>query len=87
VPAYPQAGAPPAITVLTREQIEKDHWQASSCTGWTDPKTSTQVIALAGSFRFNGDLSALLTRAGAVNSFNAIQYWSVSEKKVAAFDL
>jgi hypothetical protein len=74
---YPPAGAPPAITVLRGSEAAQ--WKPPSCIGWSSP--SKLVIALKGSFRFQGALNDLLARLGAISTLAEIRYWSVTDKQ------
>ncbi len=63
-----------APTVLT---WVKD-WTPSACLGW--PSTRFRlVVALAGSFRQDGDAEMLLARFGAVSAMRGLHYWSVTD--------
>lgn len=56
-------------------------WRNPSCTGWPESFSPARLIVLAGSFRFDGDLSGFLTRVGSVSTLREIRYWSVTEKR------
>lgn len=81
VPAYPQPDLPPTITVVHRDELTRGGWRPPSCAGWPESFQPTRIVALAGSFRFDGDISDLLTRVGAVKALARVQYWSASEKR------
>ncbi len=81
VPAYPQPDLPPTITVVHRDELARAGWHSPSCAGWPESFQPTRIVALAGSFRFDGDIGDLLTRVGAVQTLANVQYWSASEKK------
>jgi hypothetical protein len=38
------------------------------------------IVALAGSFRHDGDVEDLLRRFGAISALTEIRYWSVIDK-------
>jgi hypothetical protein len=78
-PAYPPPGAPPAIAVWHGSDLDQARWQPPACTGWTG--RSRLVVALAGSFRFDGKIGDLLARAGAISTLPKVQYWSTTDKK------
>jgi hypothetical protein len=73
----PLPGAPPAIAILRGGEAQR--WQPPSCTGWPPP--SKLVIALKGSFRFEGSMNDLLARLGAISALANIRYWSVTDSK------
>jgi hypothetical protein len=71
-PAYAPVGEP---NVQTWKDLA---WQAPLCLPW--PKERLRfVVALAGSFRHNGNVSNLLARFGAISSMRGLPYWSVTE--------
>jgi hypothetical protein len=74
---YPLPGAPPAITIWRGRDAEQ--WKPPSCTGWAPP--SKLVIALKGSFRFEGSINDLLARLGAISTLADVRYWSVTDSK------
>ena len=78
VPGFAKPGAPPSIAVLRADDIARAHWTAPTCTGWPRASHSELVVALAGSFRFDGTLDALLARVGAISSLPKVLYWSHS---------
>ena len=53
---------------------------ASSCAGIPDGEFKA-VVALSGTFRFDGDADKLLERAGAASAMQGMRYWSVTDKK------
>lgn len=75
--AYPLPGAPPVITLWRGHDAEQ--WKPPSCIGWAPP--SKLVIALKGSFRFEGSVENLLARLGAISTLANVRYWSVTDKK------
>ena len=77
-PAFPDPGAPPNLQVWN-DRASNAAWVPPSCTGWTEPGFR-MLVALAASFRFDGNGKDLLGRFGAVSAFRGIQYWSASDK-------
>jgi hypothetical protein len=75
--AYPLPGAPPVIALWRGHDAEQ--WKPPSCIGWAPP--SKLVIALKGSFRFEGSVEDLLARIGAISTLANVRYWSVTDKK------
>jgi hypothetical protein len=80
-PAYPPVEAAPAIAVWHSAALEQIRWQPPLCTGWPAASRSNLVVALAGSFRFEGKISDLLARAGAISRLRDVRYWSATDKK------
>jgi hypothetical protein len=74
---YPLPGTPPAITIWHGSEAQQ--WKPPSCTGWSPP--SKLVIALKGSFRFEGSMNDLLSRLGAISALANTRYWSVTDKR------
>jgi hypothetical protein len=74
---YPIPGAPPAITVWRGRDAAL--WKPPPCTEWSSP--SKLVIALKGSFRFEGSINDLLTKLGAISTLAEVRYWSVTDGK------
>ena len=73
-PSYARPGDEPNLLIV-REGRSFDRWVPPTCTGW---KTDgfQMLLALAGSFRFEGPGDTLLMRVGRVSSLRAIKYWS-----------
>ena len=78
-PAFPDPGAPPNLQVW-KDRASNAAWVPPGCTGWTKPGFR-MLVALAASFRFDGNGKDLLARFGAVSKFRGIQYWSASDKR------
>ncbi len=76
VPSYSAPGASPNIHVWTSAKL--GGWTPSACTGFT-AKGDGVLVAVAGSFLFNGSADALLARFGAVSALKGVKYWSVTE--------
>ena len=79
IPALPLAGEPPAIQVWHETDLEKVNWRPPSCTGWLPTSRSKLLVALAGSFRFDGTVEDLIAREGAISTLRGIRYWSATE--------
>jgi hypothetical protein len=74
IPAYAD---PPAVRTWAKAELES--WTPPACLGW--PRESFQlVVALAASFRHDGDADALLARFGAISAKRGLRYWSVTDK-------
>ncbi len=81
VPGYPAPGAAPVISVWQGRELDQSKWRPSVCTGWPASSASKLVVALAGSFRFDGTIDRLLTRLMAISAMPTMQYWSTTEKE------
>jgi hypothetical protein len=55
-------------------------WAPPSCTGW-DTHGFRLLLALAGSFRFEGTGDDLLARFGKISSLRTIKYWSQKDRR------
>lgn len=77
VPDYPAPDKPPAVQVLSGKELAA--WKPASCLGW-EVKTEGVLVALSGSFHFNGTTDDLLKRFGAISSLKGLQYWSVTDR-------
>ena len=77
-PAFADPGMPPAVQSWTTLS-EGDAWAPPACTGWKEPNFRV-IVALAGSFRFDGAADDLLSRFGAVSGLRDIRYWSVTRQ-------
>lgn len=75
----PPPGAPPLIRIWHADDLEQ--WQPPPCTGWSQHSKSNLIVSLTGSFRFEGGMSALLARVGAISALPSVMYWSVTDKK------
>jgi hypothetical protein len=74
IPAYAD---PPAVRTWTKADLES--WTPPACLGW--PREPFQLlVALAASFRHDGDADALLARFGAISTKRGLRYWSVTDK-------
>src|SRR5689334_19399430 len=81
MPFYANPGSTPAIAVWHRGDLEREKWQPPACTGWAPASRSKLVVALAGSFVFNGTMDQLVARAGAISALAKVKYWSTTEQK------
>jgi hypothetical protein len=77
-PAFPDADAAPVVRYWSDRDLPAD-WRPPACAGWRGGAFKV-VVALAGAFRSDGDVKALLTRFGAVSAGRGIRYWSVNER-------
>jgi hypothetical protein len=80
IPAYSSPDTAPTIAIWHEGDLEQSKWRPPSCTGWSPTSRSKLIVALSGSFRFNGPLPELLKRAGAISTFRTIRYWSTTDK-------
>jgi hypothetical protein len=80
IPAYSSPNAPPAIALWHGSDPELGTWRPPSCTGWPTNASSKLVVALAGSFRFNGAIAQLVERVGAISELPTVRYWSTTDK-------
>jgi hypothetical protein len=78
--AYSPPGAPPAIKVWREEDLNELGWRPLNCSGWSSSSHSKLIVALAGSFRFDGTADHLVARIGAISSLRGVRYWSVTDK-------
>ncbi|MEO8629909.1 MAG: DUF6675 family protein [Betaproteobacteria bacterium] len=79
--AYLPLGAPPAIEVWNSKDLKELGWRLPDCLGWAPASESKYIVALAGSFRYNGTAADLLGRIGQISMLREVRYWSVSDKK------
>jgi hypothetical protein len=79
-PSYPPPGAAPAVAIWHQADLKQSEWRPPSCTGWSASSGSKLVVAVAGSFHFNGPIAPLLDRVGAISAFRNIRYWSITDK-------
>ena len=88
LPAYADAGAPPAVAVWHDIDIGEaaggESGGGSACLGRLAGRFPT-AVALAGRFRHAGSLDDLAARIGAVSRMAGLAYWSVSEQKWRQF--
>jgi hypothetical protein len=74
-PAFAAVGTPPSVTVWKEDAAR---WTPPACLGWPEGKASL-VVALAASFRHDGDAASLLARLGAISTLRGLRYWSVRD--------
>ena len=77
LPANAEPGAVP--NVQSWGGAAARDWVPPACTGW--PRTGADIlVAVAGSFRHDGDIDGLLARIGAISAKKGVRYWSTTEK-------
>jgi hypothetical protein len=76
-PAYAEPGQPPAVQAWRGKAARA--WLPPACTGWA-PSAADILVAVAGSFRHDGDIDVLLARIGAISAKGNVRYWSTTEK-------
>ena len=81
VPAFPAADAPPAVELWHPDDLPEG-WKPPACTGLAPP-AGALFVALAGTFRHDGDATSLLARLGAVSTHTGILYWDVGSAAYA----
>lgn len=77
VPDYAAVDKAPAVQVISGKELAA--WKPAACIGW-EAKDEGVLVALAGSFHFNGTTDELLKRFGAISSLKGLQYWSVTDR-------
>src|SRR5579872_7142978 len=81
IPAYPAPDTAPTIAIWHGRDLEQGKWQPPPCTGWPPASKSKLIVAVAGSFSFNGSIDRLLNRVGAISSFLFFRYWATTDKE------
>jgi hypothetical protein len=79
-PAYSPPGVPPVVNVWHDDGLKRAGWKPPDCSGWAPSSHSKLVLAMAGSFRFDGTADELVARIGAISTLRGVQYWSVTDK-------
>lgn len=79
-PAYSPPGMPPAIVTWHGDDLARSGWKPPDCSGWAPSSHSRFVLAIAGSFRFDGGTDELAARVGAISALRDVRYWSVTDK-------
>jgi hypothetical protein len=79
-PTYPLPGEAPVVKVWHERDLKQAAWEPPDCAGWSPSPRSKLVLALAGSFRFDGSADELVARIGAISTRRSIRFWSVTEK-------
>src|SRR5262249_11589056 len=74
--------APPGIApeVVTWVKGNAGGWVPPACIGWPSSQRYRLVVALAGTFRHDGDADLLLARFGAISTMRGLRYWSVTDQ-------
>ena len=80
VPAYSPPGVPPVVKVWHDGDLKRSGWKPPDCSGWAASSHSKLIVALAGSFRFDGTADELVARIGAISTLRGVRYWSVTDK-------
>jgi hypothetical protein len=77
LPAFAEPGKAPNIRSWVGKAARG--WKPPACIDWeaVDPD---MMVALAGSFAFDGDFDGLLARVGAISATKGVRYWSTTEK-------
>ncbi len=76
-PAYTEPGAPPAVRAWRGKAAQE--WQPPACSGLSS-KGADILVAVAGSFKHDGEIDELLARLGAISAKTNVRYWSTTEK-------
>src|SRR5262245_3534678 len=75
-PDYAPVGKAPNVHVWSEGNPGKQ-WEPPACTGWM-PKAGT-LVAVAGQFRYLGNVDSLLLRFGAISTLRGLRYWSITD--------
>ena len=81
VPAYSAPGVRPLVKVWHDDELTQAAWTPPKCLGWDPSSHSKVIIAVAGSFHFEGTVDELVARIGAISTLREVRYWSVTDKK------
>jgi len=76
LPAFAEPGLPPAVQAWSGKAARE--WQPPGCSGWTTSGFDV-IVAVAGSFKHEGELDELLARIGAISTKSQVRYWSTTE--------
>ena len=76
-PAFTGVGDAPAVRIWTPSTLA-DIPSAGDCAGWSAVPLGL-LVAVAGRFRSDDDVAALLTRFGAISDLLTVRYWSVTD--------
>jgi hypothetical protein len=76
VPSYAATGAAPNLRTWGKNAAL---WKPPACMPWPGAQYRL-IVALAGSFRHDGDAGSLLDRFGAISKMQGMVYWSGSDK-------
>lgn len=77
LPPYPSVGAPPNLRLIRSRELASIS-APGNCQARI-PWRSTLMVAMAGSFRYDGNADGLLARFGAISASRGIKYWSVTD--------
>jgi hypothetical protein len=77
LPAYAEPGAPPNVRAWNGKAARA--WAPPACSGWAAMEAD-MLVAVAGSFRHEGEIDTLLVRIGAISTKTNVRYWSTTEK-------
>jgi len=70
----------PLVKVWHGDELTQSGWKPPKCLGDDISSHSKFVIAVAGSFRFEGSADELVARIGAISKLRGIRYWSVTDQ-------
>jgi hypothetical protein len=79
-PQYPPPGVRPVVKVWHEEDLKRSEWGPPNCTGWGSSSRSKLVLAMVGSFRFDGTVDEVVERIGAISTLPGVRYWSVTDR-------
>jgi len=74
-----RVGTTPKVALWREANLR--NWRAPSCTGWPSQLKAKLLVALSGTFRFDGTIDELLARAGKISQLPQITYWSPEDKE------
>ena len=77
LPAFAEPGQPPAVLAWSGKPARE--WVPPGCTGWTTSGFDV-LVAVAGSFKHDGEIDGLLLRIGAISAKSGVRYWSTTDK-------
>ena len=77
-PTWAEPGQLPAVQAW-RGAVARG-WVPPACTGWVASPADI-LVAVAGSFKHDGDIDVLLARIGAISAKSNVRYWSTTEKR------
>ena len=78
LPAYAAPSAAPNVRAWSGKAAQG--WTPPACIGWP-AADADMLVAVAGSFRHDGESDVLLARIGAISSKKGVRYWSVTDKR------
>ena len=76
LPAFAEPGAAPNVLALTGQAARA--WTPPACSRWPALQAE-MVVAVAASFRHDGEIDVLLARIGAISTKKGVRYWSTTE--------